>query len=218
MKKIGILICILILSSILVLAEGPQGINEPNTGLENPELKEANQETGQKLQEKVQNTEELKEVVQQRKQEMEQEMLGIRGSIQGVYQNQNRVRLVVSSLLAMKDLVSGIGPQVSTIAEEFDNSVKKTIMAEEKIQKRNIFVKWLAGGDTNSAEEITQEVNKNRERIRNLNQLRIQCNCNEELKTLMEEQTLNLEQEQNRLEELAQNEKENKGLFGWIWR
>ncbi|MBU1632248.1 MAG: hypothetical protein KJ580_03490 [Nanoarchaeota archaeon] len=47
MKKIflSLIVCILMIS--LVLAQGQQGIHEPGTGIENPELKEAGQGTGQ---------------------------------------------------------------------------------------------------------------------------------------------------------------------------
>ena len=46
MKKIISLLVILVLASSFVLAQG-QGIHEPGTGIENPDIKEAGQGTGQ---------------------------------------------------------------------------------------------------------------------------------------------------------------------------
>ena len=58
MKQIGILAMVLILATSLVFAagqssSGSQGIHEPGTGIENPEIKESGQGTGQGLQEEV---------------------------------------------------------------------------------------------------------------------------------------------------------------------
>ncbi|MFC1685538.1 hypothetical protein ACFLZZ_00785 [Nanoarchaeota archaeon] len=50
MKKIFILLATLVLASAFVLAQG-QGIHEPGTGIENPELKAVGQGTGQGLEE-----------------------------------------------------------------------------------------------------------------------------------------------------------------------
>ena len=49
MKKILLSLIVCILMSSLVLAQGQQGIHEPGTGIENPEIKEAAQGTGQGL-------------------------------------------------------------------------------------------------------------------------------------------------------------------------
>jgi hypothetical protein len=59
---------------------------------------------------------------------------------------------------------------------------------------------------------------QNRERIQELHRLVQECDCNEDVRALVQEQIQNMEQEQTRLQELAQNEKEAKGLFGWLWK
>jgi len=166
----------------------------------------------------AQNPEELGQMIQQRKTDMAQEMSGLNEKEQKVLQNQNQVRLAVHSLLAMEGLAGGIGPQVSAIARNFNNSVQATIKAEEKIQTRSAFSRFFAGGDKKAAEELEAEVNQNKAQIQELNQLREQCDCGEEVKALMQEQIQNMEQEQARLQELAQKEKKSKGLLGWIWK
>ncbi len=159
--------------------------------------------------------------IRQREQEMEREMEGLGKAQREVVRNQNEVRLAVHALLAMDDMdmMGGIGQEVAEVAREFDNSIMATIQAEEKIQKRNKLAKLLVGGDMKSAEEIEQEVNKNQERIQLLIQLRENCeDCNEEVMAMFQEQITKMIQEQERLQQLAQDEKRSKGLFGWLWK
>ena len=159
---------------------------------------------------------EAKEMVQQRQQEMTQKMQGLSNIQQKIYQNQNKVREAVHALLAIEDLATGIGPQISQIAQEFNNSVQATIIAEEKIQKRNALVKFFIGGEKNAAEEMEQEMNQNQQRVQELKQLKEDCACGEEVKTMMQEQIQQMEQEQTRLQQLAEKEKNNNGVFGWV--
>jgi hypothetical protein len=167
---------------------------------------------------RAQNVSELHEIVEQRKQEMNQEIQALNEHRQLVYQNQNRVRLAVHSLLAMEELVGGIGPQVSQIAEGLNTSVQATIRAEERIQSRSRFVRFFAGGDEEAAQDIEQHVVQNQERIRQLQQLSGECDCDEEVRAMLQEQIQNMEQEQERLQQLAQAELADKGLFGGLWR
>lgn len=159
---------------------------------------------------------ELKQIIQERKQEMTLELGEMKEERKEVRQNQNEVMLTVHALLASEELVGGIGPRVSEIAREFNNSVQATLLAEDKINSRSKFVKLFMGGDSESAEAIEQEVSNNRERIKNLNQLMEQCECDEEVRSTVQEQIRNVVQEQDRLEELTANEKAKKGLFGWF--
>ncbi len=132
-------------------------------------------------------------------------------------ENQNRVRLAVHSLLAMEDL-EGIGRNVSKIARNFNNSIQATIRAEEKIQRRSRLRRFFFGGDDDAAEEIEEEVNKNRERIQELNQLKALCNCSAEVKAMIQEQIQNMELEQSRLQNMTVQERSRKGLLGWMFK
>jgi hypothetical protein len=165
---------------------------------------------------RAQNVSALHEMVAQRKQAMNQELQALEEHQQLVYQNQNKVRLAVHSLLAMEGLVGGIGPQVSQIAEGVNTSVQATIRAEERIQSRSRFVRFFAGGDDEAAQEIGQHVIQNQERLQQLQQLSGECDCDEEVRALLQEHIRNMEQEQTRLQQLAQDELADKGLFGWL--
>ena len=167
---------------------------------------------------KAKNLTQLSEIIQQKQQEMNQEMNSLTAEQQLVYQNQNRVMLAVHSLLAMEDLVGGIGENVSVIAREFNNSIQATIRAEERIERRSAFTRFFAGGDEVAAEEIEQETTTNEERIQQLRGLMNDCDCSEEIRNRFQEQIQNIETEQNRQGVLAQKEKDSKGLFGWLWK
>ncbi|MFH1683170.1 MAG: hypothetical protein ABIA37_05235 [Candidatus Woesearchaeota archaeon] len=223
----------LLVLSTFVFAQ--QGIHEPGTGIDNPEIKEAgpgmmDDDTEDDMpkpmlisaqvqeQERARNYSELKEMMQERKQEMIQEMENWSEDKQKVYQNQNIVREAVHSFLAMENLTDGIGPRVSEIARNFNNSVQATIRAEEKIQMRSAIARFFAGGDKDAADELEKEIGENQLRVQELKQLKEQCNCSSEVKAMFGEQVQNMEQEQNRLQELAQKEKKSKGLFGWLWK
>ncbi|MEM7820374.1 MAG: hypothetical protein QW761_02110, partial [Candidatus Aenigmatarchaeota archaeon] len=74
------------------------------------------------------------------------------------------------------------------------------------------------GGDETAAAEIEAETVQNRARIQKLNQLMNQCECDEQTRAMLQEQIQNIEQEQTRLQKLAQKEKQDKGIFGWLWK
>jgi hypothetical protein len=208
----------------------PEGLNASGPGIENVQQEQVQQETQnvggvnetirvqQREEVRAQNVSELRELVQQREQEMNQEIQALEEHQQLVYQNQNRVRLAVQSLFAMEELVGSIGPQVSQIADEINTSVQATIQAEERIQARNTIVRFFAGGDEAAAQEIEQQVIQNQERIRELQQLQEECDCDEQVRAILQEQIQNVEQEQTRLQQVAQNELTDKGLFGWLWK
>ncbi len=244
MKKIFLLLLIIIIVGSPVFAVSPESTSAVKNGsrLQNKETmqldgsvqqtqeqtQQQNQNQGEETQIttqernqeriQVQDAESLRQNIQQRTQEMAQEMQNLGETQAGVYQNQNKVRLAVHSLLVMEDLVGGIGQQVSDIAREFDSSVQATIRAEERIQNRNQFVRFFMGGDREAVAAIEQEVNRNRERIQQLEQLQEQCDCGEEVKNMFQEQVQNMEQEQNRLQQLADQEQRYNGLFGWFFR
>jgi myosin heavy subunit len=238
-NKMWKLLCVGVVALLILglmesgVAVSQQALNEDNSGLNGQALANGQQEQveqqtqnagenktiriQQRAEVRAQNASELHEMVEQRKQEMNQDIQALEEHQQLVYQNQNRVRLAVHSLLAMEELVGGIGPQVSQIAEGFNMSVQATIRAEEQIQSRNGFVRFFAGGDDEAAQEIEQQVIQNQERIRQLRQLSEECDCDEEVRAMLQEQIQTMEPEQARLQQLAQDELTDKGLFGGFW-
>ncbi|WP_292731796.1 hypothetical protein [Methanoculleus sp.] len=129
--------------------------------------------------------------------------------------DRNRVRLAVHALLAAENRTGGIGQNVSAIAREVNNSVEKTLAAEEQIRTRHSFMRFLFGGDAEAARLIEGEAQLNRERVTELRQSIENCTCDAETKTMLREQVRTIEQEQDRLSALAEEEMRARGLFSW---
>jgi hypothetical protein len=228
MKNI-ILISLMLLVLITPAIGAGNGVHDAGTGLEDSELKDASQGTGQGLADgentnglvqtrnivQAQNNEQVKQMIQEHK----EEMLGLQQQMgaaeKTANQNQNEVRSAVGALLAMETMTGGIGPQVSVIAKEYDNSFATTLATEEKIQAKSGFSRLLFGGDSELAEELETQVTQNQGRIQQLQQLHTDCDCDEETKLLLQEQIKTMENEQTRLNGLADKEKTN-GWFGWL--
>ncbi|TFB09109.1 hypothetical protein E3V08_01225 [Candidatus Atribacteria bacterium MT.SAG.1] len=170
---------------------------------------------GQQLKAKTFN--ELKSMIREKRREMIKEIGSMKGNLQKAYENQNEVRIAVHSFLSMgEDLVGGIGKKVSEIAKQFNNSVQKTIRAEETIRNRSRILRFFAGGDQKTAEELQNLVDQNRIRIRQLKELKGECDCEDEIRTLMQEQIQSMELGQVKLQELIQNERNARGIWGWF--
>ena len=217
-----------------------QGIHEPGTGIENPELKQ--QGTGQGLQqntsagEKAMNQTQIQnqtgiqqqarkrarvhveEMIQQKQQQMNQQLQNMNNKTKNIYQNQNKIRLAVHAFLAMENLTGGIGPQVSAIAREFNNSVQSTLRLEQRIQNRSRFSRFFAGGDNEAGQQLEQQINQSRQRLKELQQHKDKCPCDNETRAMMQEQIQLMQNETTRLQLLAQKEQKSKGLFGWLWK
>ncbi len=160
---------------------------------------------------------ELKCIVQEKQQKLQ--LLQLNATEPQYLRSRNTVALAVHTFLAAgnPNLTGGIGPQISLIAQEFNNSVKVTVPAEEKIQSRGGLTRFFFGGDSSAAAEIIMQVDQNHERIREMDLLINSTDCNYEVKEILQEQVQNLRQEQNRLQVLAEHESRDKGIFGGLF-
>lgn len=157
----------------------------------------------------------LKQKIEARKQELEQEVASTTDNERDIVENANPVRLAVHSLLASKDLLGGIGSQVSAIAKAMNDSVATTTLAEEKIQSRGFFTRLLFGGDRSAADTISETVAQNHSRIDNLTNLLGQANVSADIRSTLEAHMTALEDAQTRLQNLAQSQKRLWGIFSW---
>jgi maltooligosyltrehalose synthase len=112
-------------------------------------------------------------------------------------------------------LLGGIGPQVSNIARQIDNSLQVTANAEYRIQNRSVFARIFMGGDSANANAIKQEVEQNQARIEQLTQLINQANISSDVKVTLQEQIQNMTTEQTRLQNLANQQLGQWGIFSW---
>ncbi|MDV2481509.1 hypothetical protein F8E02_05710 [Methanoculleus sp. Wushi-C6] len=129
--------------------------------------------------------------------------------------DRDRVRSAVHALLAAENRIGGIGADVSAVAREIENSVRATTPAEEQIRTRNHFIRFLLGGDKEAARMIGEEARQNLERTAELRRAIGNCTCDDEARTMLREQIRAIEWEQKRLETLAEEELQNRGLLSW---
>ncbi|MBN2881242.1 hypothetical protein JXM83_04275 [Candidatus Woesearchaeota archaeon] len=161
----------------------------------------------------------LKNEMQQMRTQMQTESQNLKAKKSEMLQKQNEVRMAVQSLQRLKDFLDpNMGAKVSEIAKGFNNSLKETVQAEEQIQSRGGLKRFFAGGDSAAAEKIKTQANQTQNRLQELKQLHESCDCDEEVKAMLQEQIQSMEQEQTRLRELADKEEKSKGLFGWLWK
>ncbi|MCC7565577.1 MAG: hypothetical protein KO206_04775 [Methanomicrobiaceae archaeon] len=171
------------------------------------------------------NVTELHAAIQERKEERERERVEAQnarrqylGNQNQYLGNQNRVRFAVHTLLAAENRTGGIGPEISAIAREFNNSIDKATQAEERIMNRNRLTRMFFGGDAAAAEQIEEMIIRNQERIQELKRLIEDCPCDDETRALLMEQVRAMEEEQERLRELVRQELEDRGLLGRLWK
>ena len=169
-----------------------------------------------------QNAQEIREQIQKRMQSLEQKadaqnMKNERANER--LKNQNQVRVAVHSFLAIKDsLNESMGKKVSEIAKSFNSSFEDAVRNEEKIQNRSGFARFFMGGDREAAKQMESLVEQNQQKIQELKQIKEKANVSEEVKQIMNEQIANMEQEQERMQNLALEEQKKKGLFGWLFK
>jgi hypothetical protein len=159
--------------------------------------------------------EQLKQSIEDRKHELDDEEASSTPEVRDIMKNTNPVRMAVHTLLASKELLGGIGPQVSEIARHMNDAVATTTNAEVKIKSRGLFSRFLFGGDKTSAEAISEAVAKNQENIQRLTDLLAQASTTAEVKATIEIQLTALENVQARLQALAEREQKAWGLFSW---
>ncbi|MCR4276182.1 MAG: hypothetical protein NUV90_02265 [Candidatus Parcubacteria bacterium] len=157
----------------------------------------------------------LKQKIENRRLELDDEEASTTPENQGLMKNANPVRLAVHSLLASKDLLGGIGSQVSEIAKQMNDSVATTTNAEAKIQSRSLLARLFFGGDSAAADVISQAVAQNQQRIDDLTKLLEGANVSADIQIVLKAQITALQTAQARLQDLAQKEQKMWGLFSW---
>ena len=163
----------------------------------------------------VRSFDELKRGIEEREQELDDDEANSTPEVRDVVKNANPVRLAVHALLASKDLLGGIGPRVSDIAREMNDSVATTTSAQVQIESRGFLTRFFFGGDDTAAEAISQAVARNQERVEALTGLLAEASVSTEVKAVLEAQIAALTEVQVRLQALAEKEQKAWGLFSW---
>lgn len=162
---------------------------------------------------KAKNVGELLEMMQRNERDLNDEISDFKKDKKIIYENQNKVKQAVYSLISMELLLPSTGIIVSDIARQINNSLNKTIDLEYKLNSKSKIAKFFFGGDFESANQLGAEVSENYKRISDLKELKSRCGCSSEVEKIFENQIEIIESEQNRLHKIAEAEKNKKGLF-----
>lgn len=158
------------------------------------------------------NTEQqVRSVIQQKNQE-------VNSSMKNSLENQKMAQVAVQTMESTASMFGKSEANISKISNEIKNSFEVTTRAEERIRSKSGFVKFFTGGDNEAAGLIAQEIVRNENRIRELNRLIEESDLDPQTKAILQEQVQNIEQEQIRLKILAEEQIQNKGILGWIWK
>ncbi|MFW6025495.1 MAG: hypothetical protein ACOCRX_04065 [Candidatus Woesearchaeota archaeon] len=157
---------------------------------------------------------EIREQIKNKREELNQTLIGLDRASREVKRSQNQVSISVLSLISMEN-VTGIGKNISEIAKEINHSSKESFEYERRIKNRGRFSRFFFGGDIEAAQKIENRVEENKQRIENIRNM---IEDNEEIgieaKELLRDELENLEKEQEKLRNISQSEKEDRGLFG----
>src|SRR3989344_2264705 len=158
---------------------------------------------------------ELKAKIELRERELDQDDASTTSENRDIVRNTNPVRLAVHAFLNSRDLLGGIGEQVSEIAKEMNDSNATTTRMEIKMNSRGFLARLLFGGDNDSAEIISKIVIHNQKLIEDLTALLDQSNISADVRVTLNAQITALENAQARLMNIATKERSSWGIFSW---
>ncbi len=160
--------------------------------------------------------EQLKQMIENRRTEIQDGLASTSPAERQAFEHASQVSVAVHALLASQDLLGGgIGQQVSDIAREVDDSVATTTNAEARIQSRGFFTRLFFGGDKQAASVISEQVAQNQDHIQTLTGLLSEASTTADVKAELESQIQAVQQEQTRLQDVAQSQSKLWGLFSW---
>jgi hypothetical protein len=155
--------------------------------------------------------------IREREMEIETE-LDREGVDDSVRNNQSVYLVGVDAFLYVHELHHTYYDNLTETEREIRDTLNSTLQAEMQIQSRNAFVQFFMGGDDQAALQLEREVDANEDRIREMERLIDICNCSEQVQDQLRDRIYDMDQEQDRLQDLIRLERQDTGIFGWIWR
>ncbi|MBU1132435.1 hypothetical protein KKC32_04290 [Patescibacteria group bacterium] len=218
MKKIALVVGVYLMIALPVLASGLEATDfEEFQNNDNYKFQESDSEGDQLLETAVDSdSAKVRNAVAEKKQEMETARLKMKKSDQEIYRSQNNVNEAAAALREIANFSGSLGERISALASEFENSLEKTIPAEQKIKAGWRITKAILGGEKKSAMSLLQTVSENQSRARELINIKSTAELSDSMNQLVDEQIQKIESENERLNALAEKEIKNKGFFGWI--
>jgi len=103
------------------------------------------------------------------------------------------------------------------VAKQCNETATNVQKAQERIEKRSKIMRILFGGDLKAAKELMQEKERIQEQIQVLENVLNQTQNSYE-REIIQEQIRALQKEMEQIQEVAQQQEQEKGIFGWIFR
>ncbi|MFA5210975.1 MAG: hypothetical protein WC414_00535 [Patescibacteria group bacterium] len=172
-------------------------IHETGTGLENPELKEMNQEQNQ---------------MQINKNNVSSTEKKFGRSLE----RRSEVANAVQEMLQVAERNGGIGEQIREIAQnqnQLQNNIENSL---EKVQNQNKFIRFLIGPKYNEIDGVKINLENHLQKIEELKTLANEVSGDD--KVLLENQIEKMEQVTTEIKSEIQNEENSFSLFGWLKR
>ncbi len=167
---------------------------------------------------RVRNMSQLHDSVESERERLSASLEGLTGDEREIRTHGNAISIAVHALLESENLTGGIGGEVSTIAREFNNSIKTREQLELRLKNRNAVLRFLFGGDEVTAKAMENVLDATSDGLSNLRALKAACNCSQEIKTEIQYQIDALQTEQDRQDQFVRREMADKGLFGWLYK
>jgi len=110
-----------------------------------------------------------------------------------------------------------VNEKLMTVAKQCNETAMNIQKAEERIEKRSKIMRILFGGDLKAAKELMQEKERIQEQIQMLESVLNQTQNSYE-REIIQEQIRTLQKEMEQIQEVAQQQEQEKGILGWIFR
>ncbi len=140
---------------------------------------------------------------------------GLQTEIRELARNRNRVEVGVMALIASQNMIGQEGGAIANLAQEIHSVHRTMIQEEEQVQSRGFLSRFFFGGDSDRAATIQNQLQQNKQRMEQIRQYLSDCDCDEQVRTMLQEQIQAMEEEHARLREVAEDEVSTWGLFSW---
>jgi hypothetical protein len=106
--------------------------------------------------------------------------------------------------------------KLASVSTEINSIADNVKVSQNEIRHQNSIVRLLIGGNSQAALSLEQQATRYDEQISALRQVTTQSDIDPQVKTMLDDQIQTLQQERDRITELATAELRDRGIFGGI--
>ena len=232
MKKILFLVALALVFGFVGLAHAANTDKQQNQNQEGEQVQTANQGQDNQIQTQLQNFdsaededgadvsqsgETLENQNQERNQNSDNSQNQNENGVTNGEARRSQVANAVQEMLQIADRSGGIGEQVRVIAQAQNQNQERLENNLEKIQNRNRVAKFFIGPNYEEVKEAQNNLEQNRERVRQLKEIKTQLGDEADNQSLGEQIQL-LEQANAEAEISLDNSTKGFSLLGWLFR